>query len=43
MVLEELVELCGRVIVLTERPARIKAIVDIDMQRPRNRRSGEFY
>jgi len=43
MVLEELVELCDRVIVLTERPARIKEIVDIDMQRPRNRRSGEFY
>ena len=40
---EELVELAERVIVLTERPARIAGVVEVKMQRPRSRRSEEFY
>ena len=41
--IEELVELCDRVIVLTKRPAKIAGIVEIDLDRPRPRRSPEFY
>lgn len=40
---EELVELAERIIVLTDRPARIAGIVEIKMERPRSRRSDEFY
>jgi len=41
--IEELVELSDRVIVLTRRPARIAEIIEIDLERPRSRRSEEFY
>ena len=40
---EELVEMSERIIVLTERPAKIAGVVDVRMQRPRSRRSQEFY
>lgn len=41
--IEELVELCDRIIVLTKRPAKIAGIVEVDLERPRPRRSPEFY
>jgi ABC-type nitrate/sulfonate/bicarbonate transport system, ATPase component len=41
--IEELVELSDRIIVLTKRPARIAGIVEVDLDRPRQRRSPEFY
>ncbi len=41
--IEEVVELCDRVIVLTPRPAKIAATLDISLPRPRIRRSREFY
>ncbi|MCX8187053.1 MAG: ABC transporter ATP-binding protein [Nitrososphaeria archaeon] len=41
--IEELVELSDTIIVLTKRPAKIAGIVKIDMERPRSRRSREFY
>jgi NitT/TauT family transport system ATP-binding protein len=41
--IEELVELCDRIIVLTKRPAKISGILKIDLDRPRLRRSPEFY
>ncbi|MEM0475733.1 MAG: ABC transporter ATP-binding protein [Candidatus Norongarragalinales archaeon] len=40
---EEAVYLADRVIVLSHRPARIKAILSIRLSRPRNRKSPEFY
>ncbi len=40
---EELVELCDRIIVLTKRPAKIAGIVEVNLERPRLRRSPEFY
>ena len=41
--IEELVELCDRVIVLTQRPVKVAGEVRIDLERPRSRRSEEFY
>ena len=41
--IEELVELCDRVIVLNGRPTEITASVEIELPRPRNRRSRDFY
>ena len=41
--IEELVELSDRIIVLTKRPVKIAGIIEIDMERPRSRRSKEFY
>jgi len=41
--IEELVELCDRVIVLTQRPVKVAGEVKIDLERPRSRRSEEFY
>jgi NitT/TauT family transport system ATP-binding protein len=41
--IEELVELSDRIIVLTKRPAKIAGIVEVDLDRPRQRRSPEFY
>lgn len=41
--IEELVEICDRVVVLTARPAKVAGIVKIDLKRPRSRRSQEFY
>jgi len=40
---EEIVELCERIIVLTDRPAKIKAELRVKLERPRSRRSEEFY
>ncbi|MEM3096391.1 MAG: ABC transporter ATP-binding protein [Nitrososphaerota archaeon] len=40
---EEIVELSDRVVVLTSRPARIAGELEIPLQRPRDRRSSEFY
>jgi len=40
---EELVEMAERIIVLTDRPARIAGIVEVKLERPRQRRSDEFY
>jgi len=40
---EELVEMAERIIVLTDRPARIAGIVEVKLERPRQRRSNEFY
>lgn len=41
--IEEAIELADRVAVLTPTPATIEEIVPIDMPRPRNRRSPEFF
>lgn len=40
---EEIVELSDRVIVLAGRPAQVVGEVKIDMEKPRDRRSSEFY
>lgn len=40
---EEAVEMADRIIVLTKRPGRIKAIVPVTLKRPRKVRSAEFY
>lgn len=40
---EEIVELSDRVIILTGRPARIAGEVEINMPKPRDRRSPRFY
>ena len=40
---EELVELADRIIVLTKRPVKIAGIIEINLERPRSRRSKEFY
>ena len=40
---EELVEMCDRIIVLTSRPVKVAGIVEVDLERPRSRRSSEFY
>jgi len=40
---EELVEMAERIIVLTDRPARIAGIVEVKLERPMQRRSDEFY
>ncbi len=41
--IEELVELCDRIIVLTRRPVKIAGVVKVNLERPRSRRSEEFY
>lgn len=41
--IEELVELCDRIIVLTGRPVKIAGVVKVSLERPRSRRSEEFY
>lgn len=41
--IEELVELSDRVVVLTKRPVKIAGIIEVDLDRPRSRRSGRFY
>lgn len=41
--IEEVVMLADRVIVLGSRPAKILAEVPVEMQRPRNKKSEEFY
>ena len=40
---EEAVEMADRIIVMTKRPGRIKAIVPVTLKRPRKVRSAEFY
>lgn len=40
---EEAVELADRVIVFTPRPGKVEEIVSVDIERPRNKRSQEFY
>ncbi len=40
---EEAVYMADRIIVLSHRPACIKAVLNIDLPRPRNRKSPEFY
>ncbi len=40
---EEAVELSDRVIIFSQRPASVKQIVEIKMQRPRDKRSKEYY
>ncbi len=40
---EEAVQLSDRILVLSPRPATIKLEVDIPLERPRNKRSQEFY
>ncbi|MEM4005827.1 MAG: ABC transporter ATP-binding protein, partial [Desulfurococcaceae archaeon] len=39
---DEALLLSDRVVILTPRPARISKIINIDMPRPRDRRSDEF-
>lgn len=39
---EEAVELSDRIVVLSNKPTRVKSIVDVRMERPRNRHSREF-
>lgn len=41
--IEEVVQLADRVLVLKGRPASIVSIVEVDLKRPRNRKSEEFY
>ncbi|MCD6421473.1 MAG: ABC transporter ATP-binding protein [Thaumarchaeota archaeon] len=41
--IEELVELCDRIVVLTQRPVKVAGIVEVKLERPRSRRSEEFY
>ncbi len=40
---EEIVELADRVLVLSRRPAKLVEIVNIDLPRPREKKSSEFY
>jgi NitT/TauT family transport system ATP-binding protein len=40
--LVEAVELADKIIVLSSRPARVKKIFDIDLERPRDRTHSEF-
>lgn len=40
---EEAVEMADRIIVMTKRPGQIKAVVEVDLPRPRNLRSPAFY
>ena len=40
---EEAVELSDRVIIFSQRPAYVKKILEIKMERPRNKRSKEYY
>lgn len=40
---EEAVEMSDRVLVMTPRPGKVEAIVNIDLPRPRNKRSQEFF
>ncbi|MCS7126571.1 MAG: ABC transporter ATP-binding protein [Aigarchaeota archaeon] len=41
--IEELVEISDKIIVLTSRPSRVAGVINIDLKRPRSRRSQEFY
>jgi len=41
--IEEVVMLCDRVIILGGRPAKILAEVKVELERPRNKKSPEFY
>jgi len=41
--IEEIVQLADRVIVLKDRPAKIAATIHIKLERPRNKKSEEFY
>ena len=41
--IEEAVEMADRIVVLSDRPGRIKKIIDVDFSRPRNIRSHSFY
>jgi len=40
---EEIVELSDKVEVMSPRPGHVVGEVDIDLQRPRNKKSGEFF
>lgn len=40
---EEAVELADRIVVLTQRPGRVAAIINNNLKRPRNKRSLEFF
>jgi len=40
--LVEAVELADKIIVLSSRPARVKKILDVDLERPRDRTHSEF-
>lgn len=39
---EEAVELSSKIVVLSNKPARVKEVVEVDMEYPRNRRSKKF-
>jgi NitT/TauT family transport system ATP-binding protein len=40
--LVEAVELADKIVVLSARPARVKKILDVDLERPRDRTRSEF-
>ena len=40
---EEIIELADKVVVLSQRPARVVGEVKVDMPRPRNKKSDEFF
>ncbi len=40
---EEIVELADKVVILSKRPARVVGELTIDLQRPRNKKSDEFF
>lgn len=41
--IEEAVEMADRIIVVSKRPAIFKSVVDVDLLRPRDKRSPSFY
>lgn len=41
--IDEAIEMADRVLVMTPRPGKVEAIIDVDLPRPRDKRSQEFF